>query len=186
MVGDCYPSADSPIGVVCLVNPYDYSNGYVSSLDEASRTWGSSSAKYTQWVDDYYDGRKNMATLYALNGGSFSSNPAFLWVDAKNNGVTKDYASDALNVWFLPSFRELSQILLNKDAVNSTLSSISGATTLKSTFRSLYITSSESNDDGYSTQATILFIEFSYDYVTTYAADKTYSAYVRAMMEVEF
>ncbi len=94
------------IGVIFSVGT-DGTSGKVVSLDEASGLYWS-----TEYIDtnaeSASDGLANMATIQSLDN-TFSSYPAFAWVDEKNTGGTT-YASGAKGIWYLPAYQELQEL----------------------------------------------------------------------------
>ncbi len=107
-VGDAYPDATSPIGVVFYIEN-DGKNGKIVSLDEGtdklwSKNLGSTGARNST------DGLDNMRIIKELSN-NFDGYPVSEWVDKLNNGGSSaTYAIGAKNVWYLPAYEELKQL----------------------------------------------------------------------------
>ncbi|MDR2912360.1 MAG: DUF1566 domain-containing protein [Alistipes sp.] len=102
-VGDPWPSADDPQGVVYSVSSGGQ-HGMAVSLDEANVAWSTIYNTLTE-VDNEVDGQINMNWLRDLDD-DFSDYPAFAWAHAKNPAETT-YEYGKFNVWYLPAVEEL-------------------------------------------------------------------------------
>lgn len=130
-VGDPYPDATNPIGVVFYIERDDATKGKIVSLDETGdMVWSTESI--TTGVTDGDDGFANTNAIKNLPSYSADKYPPVAW--CLNKGTR----------WYLPAWRELRTLTEAKDAVNSTLNSLSGATPLGN--YNLYWTSGEYND----------------------------------------
>ena len=129
-VGDPYPDAENPIGIV-----FETSNGgrdgKIVSLDETQLKW--SEKLIVTGATDPLNGRKNMntiATYIASNSETWSVYPAFAWVHGKNDATTDYSDPDAKGVWYLPAIDELDVLFLvyNKDreSFNGSLTTAGG------------------------------------------------------------
>lgn len=104
-VGDLYPNAENPIGVVfCIEN--DGVNGKVVALtDIADMSWG---AADVDTGADQLNGLVNIASVQAADA-TFEAFPVFGAINELNaEGTT--YAADSKGVWYLPAIKELRQL----------------------------------------------------------------------------
>ena len=129
-IGDLYPNAENPIGVVFeIVSPG--LQGKIMSLDEAKNlTWGSAAPTYANNMDN---GLVNWQTIRSINT-TLDNFPAFAWCNSHNNNTH-------WNTWYLPSYREMNAITENVNVINTSLQKIPAAVPLK---EKLYWSSTES------------------------------------------
>lgn len=127
-VGDIYPNATAPIGVVFWIDETDASynstdktsaKGKIVGLDEPEANWngGTNNAGTLTWgpnpsttnAKDELIGLVNMNAVKTAGSGTFTAYPAFAWVHSKNHADT-DYSSSPKGVWYLPAAKELRQL----------------------------------------------------------------------------
>ena len=113
-VGDYYPDAVHPIGVVFYLDNPDATgkgeHGKVVNLKESLSTlaWGPYAT--TTAASDMDNGLFNMRTVKGLSS-DFSDYPAFAYVDGLNHNPTgTSYADGSTGVWYLPAKNELKQL----------------------------------------------------------------------------
>lgn len=124
-IGDPYPNAINPVGVVWSINTdaayYDATlqastkGKIISLIESAPVTWGPSNV--TTIAHDWDNGATNMITIKNLDP-TYANYPAFAWCANYNAGS---------RIWYLPSVYELLDIKNVFSTVNTGLASISGA-----------------------------------------------------------
>lgn len=159
-VGDPYPNAETPIGVVYWLDDKDASynastqrgtKGKMVSLDELKCNWGpsgvdeSASVEGIRSEDDGATSTKNLITA-RKNEPNFATNyPAFNWIyQTKNNG-------DVNGAWYMPAPAEMTVIGLaiftnGFDNFNSKLSAL-GGTPIGVDSKKYYFTTTEYDQD---------------------------------------
>ncbi len=105
-VGDLYPDAENPVGIVFWVDPTDATKGQIMSLSQSPKmAWGSLSVEVG--AKSTSDGYEN--TMKVLNHTSFNATdyPGFDWL--KTNFI--DTIPGNLN-WYIPAFEELKRMFV--------------------------------------------------------------------------
>lgn len=114
-VGDYYPDATNPIGIVFYINMPDENgkgdHGKIVSLDEPVENWngGTNSVGRLSWSTEKFvttatsviDGAANTNTIKNLGSYSATVYPAAAWCLAKTTGGKS---------WYLPAINELKQL----------------------------------------------------------------------------
>lgn len=114
-VGDYYPDATNPIGIVFYINTPDANgkgdHGKIVSLDEPVENWNGgtnkvgclpwSTEKFFTTANSAIDGAANTNTIKNLGSYSATVYPAVAWCLAKTTGQKS---------WYLPAINELKQL----------------------------------------------------------------------------
>ncbi len=112
-VGDLYPSADAPEGIVCSVNAAG-TVGKILSLNETTKAWGKDGQTLGSMNPN--DGESN--TKYMDDFFSIAEYPAFAWCVGKGDG------------WYLPAQYEMQGVATVKETLNNVLNVTTGADVL--------------------------------------------------------
>lgn len=111
-VGNYYPNAVAPIGVVFWVDPEsDGKSGKIAGLDDTSGiTWanGFEIMNTTTGANDKYNGRINMQVI--VSQYDISDYPAFEWVHNKNASDVSYEDPDTKGIWYLPAIEEVKEL----------------------------------------------------------------------------
>ena len=113
-VGDLYPDAVNPAGIVFWIDPVNKGRGKIVSLNQEYLTWGPTG--FTTDATDPDNGAVNMAIIKALDD-DYSDYPAFAWCASKTEGGL---------TWYLPAINELLEISREVTVINATLSAAGG------------------------------------------------------------
>ncbi len=111
-VGDYYPNATDPIGVVYQVNSMaaggSASSGKIIALDSFKGTFTTLEENVTVKANNE-NGYENMRDFYQADN-DFSDYPAFKWVSEKNAKDCQYYSGDKSR-WYIASEKELRELL---------------------------------------------------------------------------
>ena len=113
-IGDSYPDAENPIGIV-FETSNGGRNGKIVSLYEPDKMLTWSTETVNTGATDALNGRKNMnaiAEYIAANDQKWSNFPAFERVHDKNEETTDYSDPDAKGIWYLPAMDELKSLYL--------------------------------------------------------------------------
>lgn len=108
-IGDLYPDAENPIGVVFQISNGGVNGKILSLTQEANKAWGP--ADVMTDATDSSDGLANMRIIQALDP-DFSDYPAFAAAHALN-GSSANYAAGSTGVWYLPARGEWEKVYFN-------------------------------------------------------------------------
>ncbi len=107
VIGDLYPNASAPVGVVYFVEKGG-EHGLVVALNEVpSSAWSTGYSAST--ANSLVNGLDNTNVIVSTSGWE-STFPFFKWVHDELNGGDATYESDATGVWYVPSNVEARQL----------------------------------------------------------------------------
>ena len=168
---DAHPGGDvTPVGIVfdafrrLAIDPgisefekWSYSDTDIAALDNCN------SANYNFCE---IDGKSNTQKIVARSGSDHTNYPAGYCYNLTTGDMPK-------GSWFLPSASELATLWNNKDAVNTTLKTLGGATIEATRYVEYYWSSNEYND------YYVLVLDLSDGYVSStskeYSSDNNYA-----------
>ena len=151
-IGDLYPDAENPIGVVFQISNGGVNGKILSLTQEANKAWGP--ADVMTDATDNSDGLANMRIIQALDP-DFSDYPAFAAAHALN-GSSANYAASSTGVWYLPARVEWEKVYFwwysDPNGINQILTN-AGGTALSTKYWS-------STDGIYSDNIEAVFTDF--------------------------
>ncbi len=104
-VGDLFPNAENPIGVVYYIENGGVNGKVIALNDFVGMSWGSPDI---ETGIDQLNGLVNMASVQAADA-VFASFPAFTSINNLNAPGTV-YTAESKNVWYMPAIKELRQL----------------------------------------------------------------------------
>lgn len=128
-IGDLYPDATNPTGIVYKLNDAAGTSGYVVNLTEQAKDYYVGGASL-QNLSDAANGRVNTAELFTAIGGTngekFDNYPVFQYVESLNS-ASVDYTDiSAKGVWYVPAINEMKEVWDAKDVLNPIIAANGG------------------------------------------------------------